>query len=174
MNLLSMMALKSSSKNSDSRNRAFSAALALLARQDYSLASLRTKLEKKGFSGEESSLALQRLVELNYLDDHRLAKRLAESSAASGRGVGFRLIQELCRRGIPRELAEEAEQAVRGETDQVQVVRQLLIRRYPSLAAESDPGLRRRAIGYLQRRGFSFEVIQTVLHTPLTEGHDDW
>jgi regulatory protein len=89
-------------------NPAYSAALRLLARRDYFRQELATRLRSKDFSSADIESTLDRCAELGYLNDERLTERFIELRAIP-RGWGpLRLIAELERRGVKRELAETA------------------------------------------------------------------
>src|SRR5919108_196085 len=111
-------------------------ALDVLSRRDRSEAELARKLRRKGFGGEEIEAVGARLRELGYLDDRRLAGRLAEAAVAGGRMVGQRLRLELIRRGITRAMAEEALEAASAGHDEQGAVAELLARKFPGF----DPG----------------------------------
>jgi regulatory protein len=152
-------------------------ALRLLGRRDHSLAELRAKLSAKGCATDAIDRVSARLLELGYLNDARLAERLARTYAASGRGVGRRLVLELRKRGLPADLAQAATTAARHETDEVAIARGLVTRRYPTFSATADLRERRRVVAFLQRRGFTMTTIRAVLNfadISAIEGTDDW
>lgn len=122
------------------------------------------KLEQRGYEQEQIAEALARLSAERFLDDRRYAERLIVQAHESGRYVGYRLRQELKRRGVPSELAAEL-LADRPDTGQeTTLARQLVARRYAGFdPAASDDRDRRRVAGFLQRRGFGVEVIRQVL-----------
>ncbi len=139
------------------------AALRLLTSRDYAVRALEAKLGQRGFEQQQVFAAIKRLQEQGYLDDRRYAGRLIESARQSGRYVGYRLRQELQRRGIPRDLADELLQGD-GTEDQMTAARQLVQQRYPGFsAATADDRERRRIAGFLQRRGFRSETVFRLL-----------
>ena len=146
------------------------AALRLLGRRDHSCAELAAKLTARGHAPADVERVLARLRELHYLDDRRLAERLATAFAASGRGVGRRLVLELRKRGISADLAAEAAAASRDETDEVAVARELLARRYSTFGPAADLRERRRVMNFLQRRGFAPATVWQVLNLTEIEG----
>jgi len=88
--------------------RAFQTALRLLARRDFFAEELRQRLIRRGFDPDDAALAVARCVERGLVDDERLARRFVELRAVA-RGWGpRRLVAELRRRGVERELAERA------------------------------------------------------------------
>ena len=52
---------------------AYDKALGLLARREQSRRELRRKLDQRGYAGEETTAALDRLGEQHYQDDERFA-----------------------------------------------------------------------------------------------------
>lgn len=144
--------------------QAYLAALRLLAARDYSVTALAHKLEQRGHVLEEVAEALGRLVNEHFLDDRRYAERFISQARESGRYVGYRLRQELKRRGVPTELTAELLEGCNDTAAELTVARQLLVRRYAGFdPATSDDRQRRRVAGFFQRRGFGCEVIRQLL-----------
>ena len=148
----------------DSAVQTYQAALRLLTGRDYTVATLRRRLEQRGHAPEQVAEAVARLVAEHFLDDYRYGERLIDQCRDSGRYVGYRLRQELKRRGVPAEVAAEllAEPLENGE--EFALARHLISRRYAGFdPGASDDRDRRRVIGFLQRRGFGVEVIRQLL-----------
>ena len=82
-------------------------ALFLLGRRSLSRKELERKLEEWGASREEVGTICDRLEELRFLDDEHYARQVVRHYAAKGYGVR-KLRDELYRRGVSRELWEEA------------------------------------------------------------------
>lgn len=139
------------------------AALRLLTSRDYAQRALEAKLGQRGFEQQQVLAAIKRLQEQGYLNDRRYAERLVESALQSGKYVGYRLQQELQRRGIPLELAAELLQQAEPR-DQLSQAQELVQQRYPAFsAATADDRERRRIAGFLQRRGFRAETVFQLL-----------
>lgn len=80
---------------------------AMIGRRAYSKHELQDKLEAKGDSPEAAAEAADWLEELGAIDDAAYAEAIV--NRYSGRGYGERRIrEEFRRRGVPRELWEEA------------------------------------------------------------------
>lgn len=135
-------------------------ALRLLARRDYGTTELRHRLMEKGFDPASVDLAVERAVELGFLDDVRYVERLTNLLLETGRAVGPRLVRELRRRGLPEELIDAATASSRVAGLEQATLRDLIARRFPafdySAAAAKD---RRRVVHFLQRRGFALGQI---------------
>lgn len=149
---------------SEPADQAYLAALRLLAGRDYTVASLARKLEQRGHGPEQVAEAVTRLVGERFLDDHRYGERLIAQCRASGRYVGYRLRQELKRRGVPAEVAAELLADPQEDGEELALARQLISRRYAGFdPGASDDRDRSRVIGFLQRRGFGAGVIRQLL-----------
>lgn len=139
-------------------------ALRLLAVRDRSEAELRERLRQSGFPEERIAAVLARCREQGYLDDARFARSRALSLMQSGRAVGSRLLADLSRRGIPPEAAREAVEETAREVDPEELARELRRRRFPGFDyARAEERERRRAVNFFLRRGFSLELILSIL-----------
>ncbi|WP_414718493.1 regulatory protein RecX [Trichlorobacter sp.] len=140
------------------------AALRLLTGQDYTCAALRRKLQMKRFSAEVAHQAVERLISEGYLDDQRYAERFVAAARQSGRYVGYRLRQELRRRGVAPELIDQVLRNVPDDGDELAQARELIERRYAAFnPQEADDRQRRRIAGFLQRRGYRGDVVRQLL-----------
>lgn len=136
-------------------------ALNLLARRDHSTAELRKKLVAKGFPAPTVETSLEKLVRQGYLDDRRFAERWAESALRNGRFVGSRLILELQRRGVEREVAAAAVAAASVDHGERQLLASVVEKRFAAFAPGSATlQERRRVYAYLLRRGFSLDAVR--------------
>jgi len=141
-------------------NKAYLAALRILARCDRSAADLGNRLRRSNYPNEQIEDALSRCRKLGYLDDRRLADNLARSMTESGRAVGRKLLFELKKKGIPTELAEAAVAAAGDSVDAGQQLLATLRRRFPDFDPRApDPPQRRRVLGFFQRRGYRLDEI---------------
>ena len=145
---------------------AFAAALRLLAMRDHSEAELRGKLVRRGFPLTEIDQTVGRLYDLRYLDDRRFATAWATAALNSGWGVGPRLKLELQRRGVASAVIEATLTELAEEHDEQQVLAQLLAKRFAGFNPQTaDERQRRRVYAYLQRRGFSLNMIFSYFRT---------
>jgi len=147
-----------------SRENAWPAVLRILTRRDHSLAELHQRLTAKGYSKKSIAAALQRGVELGYIDDHRYAVARATSLMRQGRAVGQRVLQDLRRRGIDQDLALQALEDARETCNEETLLADLLDKRFPGFNYHSAPARdKRRVINFLQRRGFTMSRIMDHL-----------
>ena len=132
-------------------------ALAMLDRRDYSRAELLKKLVEKGEDEMEAAAAVERLAELGFVDDARYAPIIVRHYAAKGYGPR-RVRQELQRRGIPKELWDEAMEQMPEQNDTID---RLLRSR---LKSESpDRAELKKAQDFLLRKGYGWEEIKSAI-----------
>ena len=152
-------------------------ALRLLAARDYTVSAIGRKLQAKGFQPDAVQTALERLQSERLLDDRRYGERFVQTALESGRYAGYRLRQELLRRGVPKELLSELLDDRSEPFDEEHLAYTVASRRYPAFSGRQDAAQCRRIAAFLQRRGFSSGVVWNVIRKlgaccPL-EGGDD-
>lgn len=134
----------------------------LLARRDYSEQELSTKLLAKGFTEEAVTHAVTRLKEQKYLNDSRLAADQIERLTAQGFGpAGIKA--KLTQKGFSSETIAHVLTA-NEEMDVRASARQILASRF-SADALKQPQTYARAFRLLLRRGYSQEVVESVMGT---------
>lgn len=137
-------------------------AMHLLTRMDYTEAELEKKLMKGEYTPQAVKIAMDYVRSYHYLDDERYVTRYL--STYQGRKSRRQMQFELERKGIPREMIRQVQETLEdeeGETDETEMIRQLLEKRCRN-PKEADEKEKRRHYGYLMRRGFSSSEIQSV------------
>ena len=132
-------------------------ALALLDRRDYSRAELLKKLLEKGVDEAEATQAVDRLAELGFVDDARYAPIVVRHYAAKGYGAR-RVQQELARRGIPKELWDQAMEQMPAQDDTIDRLPRSRLR-----GVEADRAALKRASDFLLRKGYGWDEIKSAL-----------
>ena len=136
-------------------------ALELVSQRQMSAKELSRKLHDKGADEETADYCVQWVLERGLIDEERYAAAIVRHYAAKGCGAG-RVRQELMRRGIPRELSDEALASMPESHDRLD---RLIAARL------KDPGDRdevRKLSASLYRRGFSAEEIRSALERART------
>ncbi len=141
-----------------SRRSASQTALDLLARRDHFRRELEDKLHARGFDESDVEEAVQRLLDLDLLNDDRVAARFVEVRAGT-RGWGpHRLVAELRRRGLP---ADAAERSARLPSELADRALTTALRKIEARAAAAwwrDGQRRARMVSSLVARGFEAET----------------
>ena len=143
--------------------KAREASFRLLAVRARSTAELEQRLKQKGFLPETISTTLGDLKAKGYLDDGQFARQfIREKFENSGWGPA-RLRPELARKGIDKGLTEEIMGAFFEDRDLVAEVLPLARKRWRAWSGRPAEVRRRRLTGFLQRRGYDWDVIGRVL-----------
>lgn len=134
----------------------------ILQSRDHSRQELRRKLLARGAPEEALDPLLQDLAGRGWLDDQRFARQFVREK--SRRGLGrLRLLEELSRRGIDRDLArgilDEEECGDEGQRAED------LARRRAGLGKPEEGTAR-----FLLRRGFAPEVVRAALRAAYGPG----
>lgn len=132
-------------------------ALRYLAQRDHSRAELSRKLAGHG-SAEEVAEVIARMGELGLQSDQRFAEAWVRSKA--GRFGAARLRNELARRGVDRELVDEA---LAGECVESELERARTVWRARFGAPPADAREWARQARFLQTRGFATDLIRKLL-----------
>ena len=119
---------------------------------------LRDKLKRRNAAEEEAAETVEWLTGLGAVDDVAYAGVIARHYAAMGYGRG-RVEQELYRRGIPKELWEDALVQLPDPAEAVEAFLRSKLKEKPL-----DRDSSRKLAAALQRRGFSWNDIRPVLN----------
>lgn len=135
-----------------------SKAIELLMRKPQSRKELGRKLREWEATDEEIEAICDRMEELGYLNEPEYAGRIVRHYAA--KGFGERKIRdELYRRGVPRELWDEALSQIE-EEDNAAAIDAFLEKK---LKGSHDPKDVKRASDALARRGYRWPEISDAL-----------
>jgi regulatory protein len=137
----------------------FDQALSLLSHREHSKKELVTKLKTRGHEEEEISAIIERLEEMNYLNDERFAEIFVRSRLSKPLGAS-RIQQELIQKGINSELAKTA--ITDANADWFELAKQLKERRFGE-EISTDFKEKAKQSRYLQYRGFDFEQIKYAI-----------
>jgi regulatory protein len=159
------------SKKSDSEENALQQGLRFLAYRPRSEAEVLSHLVGRGYSTAIAEATLERLRSLNYINDERFARNWARSRFHS-RGYGPKKIaQELKIRGIGESLIRQVIRENLSPGDEAEKAKRLLEKQFKDKEFD-DVKIARRAAAFLQRRGYSSEVIFDLLkHHTEAEDH---
>lgn len=157
-------------QKSDAR-RALDKAMDLLALRDHAAGELYQKLCRK-FDPHTAAAAVAKTGELGLLDDAGFARRRA-AELLRKRKSRREILQDLAAKGVDRETAAAAVEALRpedaaeaGEDPDLASARALVARQYARKLAE---GKTQQVMAALARRGFSHSVIKAAVGEAVEE-----
>lgn len=150
-------------KEASSLYMAKSKALKLMGTRPMSRYELESKLTDKGISPNGASSAADWMEELGAIDDREYAAMIVRHYQAKGYGIG-RIKSEFIRRGINRELWDEALESLQSSEEKLdKLVRTRL----------QNQGTDRTEIKKLSdsliRRGFTWEEVKTAIDRYLAD-----
>jgi regulatory protein len=140
-------------------------ALDLLAVRGRSARDLRRRLARQRPPADDLTWVIDRLTAQGYVDDTAYARNFARNRIVSGGISKRRLREELYRRGVDLDTADEAIEQTRAdvELDEFGAALAAARRRLRAVASLDAPTKRRRLHAFLARRGYEREVIARVL-----------
>lgn len=143
-------------KNAGARSETRVRAANMISARPLSKKELTRRLTEKGAQPQHADEAAEWLASIGALDDAAYAAMLVRHYGAQGYGAA-RVRDELYRRGVPRELWDEALAQLDAQENAVRFVRARLRGKLP------DEKERQRLLSALQRRGFSWSEARGAL-----------
>jgi len=170
----------------DGKWKARQDALNLLSYRPRSEQELRRRLRKKNHAPAVVEWCIDRLCTEGFLDDRAFAEAHARSRLRLKPRGRRKLMQELRKKGVQREVADAAIDSALEEvgTDELtltrEVARSWLNRQSDSVwddlgadfGADERERARRRLMGYLKRRGFPLAAVRTVMEEVQREAEE--
>ena len=161
-------------------HKATEAALVLLEVRARARREVETRLAQKGYDDLVITQVLEKLTRLGLLDDAQFAAQWVEAKTRAGgsRPVGRRrLSSELFGKGVAKEQIAEAVEKVTND-DELALARAAAGKKVRIVPTDRDvlQAERRKLMGFLQRRGFGWEVVKQVTREALPapgEGADE-
>jgi regulatory protein len=155
--------MRFSSRKLSTETDLYAAAINSLARRAYSVYEMRAYLERRAEDKDVVKGVLERLKQLDYLDDARYARQFVRLHTELRKQGPFRIARDLRARGVPDRHIEAALAERSAESSESGLVRERLERRIKLLRGPLDE--RRVASLYrsLLRAGFSADTIRREL-----------
>ena len=135
-------------------------ALTYLAKRDRTESQVRHKLATVGIDEETVEGVLERLRELEYVDDERFAQTYAEDRRTLDGWGSERISRGLRDAGVPEDLVALA-LAGHGRDDELSGALEVLDRKLA--APPADDRERERALGLLVRRGYELDLAYDAI-----------
>jgi len=141
------------------RPDAWQTALKWLAVRARTTHEVRTALARGGYATEEIDAVIARLAAARYLDDADFARTWVSIRAQRGTAGPVRLARELRAKGIPDGEIAAALRRLSAEWDSAEAAGEAARRKLKSLHGLPAETARRRLVAYLERRGFSRDLV---------------
>ncbi|MCR8642116.1 RecX family transcriptional regulator [Paenibacillus sp. N1-5-1-14] len=145
----------------EEQHSAYLAGVLYLGRGPRSEKEVRRKLKEKGYEGECSDKAIDRLKEHRYIDDNAFAKQWADHRVNFGRKGRNFVRQELAAKGLGKNEIAGAMESI-DEDDEYEGALALGAKKWRSASGEYIDK-KRKTMGYLLRRGYVQGVVNRVI-----------
>ncbi|MEN6371251.1 MAG: regulatory protein RecX [Armatimonadota bacterium] len=143
------------------------AALTLLDYRSRTGKELERRLLQKGYPEDVVSAVIEQLGNIDFVNDGRFAADWVASRIVN-RPIGRSQMKwELRRKGVAPELVEEALEQV-DEEKEFDMALDLAVKKLGGKEI-NDPETKRKLAGFLQRRGFHWEIVSRVIDRLLPE-----
>jgi len=143
--------------------RAKNAAYRYLTYRPRSRAEVESKLRDKGFADAVVRQVIFDLIRLEYVNDREFARQWSQGRVRL-RGFGRRRIeQELKKKGIDRDIIRQTFGELFGDDSEFETAKQTVRKKLAAMKSVDRETRRRRLAGFLERKGFPFEIIGRVL-----------
>ena len=138
-----------------------------------SRAEVERRLERAEFAPDVVAAVLAELEERGWLDDAQLAQAWVADRADRKKYGRQRLAAELKRKGVEKETLQEAVGAIEDAEELERALAAARLKWRPEILETGDRSAlqteKRRLAAFLQRRGFSWEIITQVLAQLMAE-----
>ena len=149
--------------NDKELTRAKNAAYRHLTYRPRSRNELDEKLREKAFSEDIIMTVIDLCTRLGYIDDTQFSRQWTLSRIRL-RGFGRRRIeQELKNKGVDRDIIQEVFAEIFVDETEIETAKLVAGKKMQTMKCVDRETRRRRLAGFLERKGFSFEIIRTVL-----------
>jgi regulatory protein len=147
-------------------SKALQSAVRLIEARPRSVAEVRQRLQQKGFVPAAIDFALERLTELGMLDDAAFSRLWVENRRTFRPRGTMALRAELRQKGVSSAtiaaILAEADDGADAERDRAFHLARNALHRYAD--APDRATFTRRLGGFLQRRGFTLDVIRPLIN----------
>ena len=143
----------------ENRSLAFNYSLKYLSYRARSVKEVYDYLIRKNFVEDTINSVLKKLIDLKFLNDEEFARQWIESRQKHKGKSKFVLKQELRMKGIDSGMIDHT---LKEAQDDFETARGLLEKKKKLFEKLSKEEFKKKMAGFLQRKGFSFEIINKL------------
>ena len=149
--------------NKDESKKARRLAIKYLVYRDRSRKEMACYLSGKGFSAGIVDEILSFLLENNYINDERFAMHFGKSRIENKKIGKLLLKQELKIKGVESQTIENSLYLLYKEYNEKEIAIACAKKKLPSYSSESTEKVMARLARFLQRKGFSSDIVYEVV-----------
>ena len=154
----------------EEQNKVINHALNLLSFRQRSEKEIYTSLKRKGYEEVYIENAIDYCRTQKYLDDKSFAKAFIKDKININKLGEQRIKYELQKKGVSQEIIDDV--LVLDKDDQLEAALKLAEKKLPSYKKDDKNAVYRKLSGFLQRKGYSFEIVSKVMREILKDFGD--
>lgn len=154
----------------EEQNKVTNHALNLLSFRQRSEKEIYTALKRKDYEEVYIEKAIEYCRDQKYLDDRAFAKAFIKDKLNINKLGEQRIKYELQKKGVSQAIIDDV--LVLDRDDQFEAAFQLAEKKLPSYRNDDKNAVYRKLSGFLQRKGYSFEIVSKVMREVL-KGYGD-
>lgn len=148
--------------NAEEQNKVINHALKLLSYRQRSEKEIYDKLKEKGYDLDKIDNAIQYCIERNYINDKVFAETFIRDKMNINKLGSQRIKYELIGKGVSKDIID---QVLTPDYDvELEMAMELALKKMPSYKNDDYNAIYRKLGGYLQRRGYSFDIVRQVMN----------
>lgn len=151
----------------EEENKALNYALNLLTYRQRSEKEIYDSLKRKGYIDDHIENVITLCRDKNYLNDRQFARSFANDKMNLNKHGPVRIKHELMLKGVSKHIIDEIVDYDRDE--QYEMAMEVASKRMNSYRNDNKRDIYRKMSGFLQRRGFSYDIISKVVREILKE-----
>lgn len=152
---------------SEEQNKVTNQALNLLSFRQRSEKEIYSALKRKGYEDLYIQRAIDYCKEQRYLDDRVFAKAFIKDKLNLNKLGEQRIKYELLAKGISQDIIDDV--LVVDKDDQFEAALKLAKKKLPSYRNDDRNSTYRKLSGFLQRKGYTFEIISKIMKETLKD-----
>ncbi|MGJ0846116.1 RecX family transcriptional regulator [Tissierella praeacuta] len=145
----------------EERNKVLNHALNLLSYRQRSENEIYTALKRKGFEDSYIEYAMNYCRENRYLDDKDFAQSFIKDKTNLNKLGPKRIRYELILKGISKDIIDEL--LIVDYEEQYEIAMEIALKKLKSYKNDDYNSIYRKLSGFLQRKGYSYDIISKVV-----------
>ncbi|HLR21638.1 MAG TPA: RecX family transcriptional regulator [Tissierellaceae bacterium] len=151
--------------NAEEQNKVIEYTLKFLSYRERSQKEVYDRLKIRGYDEDKINNAINYCLDKNYINDTRFAETFIQEKTEINKLGSYRIKQELSIKGISREIIEEVLEP--DYEQELEMATELALKKVSSYKNDNRNAQYRKLGGYLQRRGYNFDIVREVLENIL-------
>lgn len=155
----------------EERNKTLNYCLNRLSYRARSEKELRISMERKGYTEDNIEYAIDYCKDHGYINDLEFAKSFVNDKTNLNKYGPERIKYDLMLKGVSRDIIDQV--LVVDRDDQLEMARELASKKISSYKNDDKRDIYRKLSGFLQRKGFTYDVISSVVREALEDFDED-